>query len=109
VTVIHSIASAQPGVTTLHLIVHELLVFFGSPVAIEVPALRGGGARATKINGFWIDCSNNRLAGEVLQAQVSMNEESGRHHWTIGVGIGVFSLNIAFFHCLSSPLKPKPL
>jgi hypothetical protein len=26
-------------------------------VAVEVPALRGEGARATKINGFWFDCS----------------------------------------------------
>jgi hypothetical protein len=25
-------------------------------VVIEVPALCGGGARATKINGFWFDC-----------------------------------------------------
>jgi hypothetical protein len=46
VTVIHSIASAQSRVTTLHLIIHELLVFLVVSVAIEVPAsVRGGGAR----------------------------------------------------------------
>jgi hypothetical protein len=36
VTVIHSIASAQSRVATLHLIVHELLVFLVVPVVIRV-------------------------------------------------------------------------
>jgi hypothetical protein len=35
-TVIHSIASAQSRVATLHLVVHELLLFLVAPVAIEV-------------------------------------------------------------------------
>jgi len=38
VTVIHSIASAQSRVATLHHIVHELLVFLVVPVVIEVLA-----------------------------------------------------------------------
>jgi hypothetical protein len=38
VTVIHSIVSAQSRVTTLHLIIHELLVFLVVPVVIEVTA-----------------------------------------------------------------------
>ena len=54
-TVIRSIASAQSRVATLHLIVHELLVFLVVPEAIEVPAsVRGGGAR-----------TRNRVGGHV--------------------------------------------
>jgi hypothetical protein len=37
-TVIHSTASAQSRVATLHLVVHELLVFLVVLVAIEMPA-----------------------------------------------------------------------
>jgi hypothetical protein len=52
--VIHSIASAQPRVVTLHLIVHELLGIFSRPVAVEVPALRSEGARVHK-NQWFLD------------------------------------------------------
>jgi hypothetical protein len=45
VTVIHSIASAQSRVTTLHLIAHELLVFLVVPLATAVPAPHGIGDR----------------------------------------------------------------
>jgi hypothetical protein len=38
VTVIHSTASAQSRVATLHLIVHKLLEFLVVPVAIVMPA-----------------------------------------------------------------------
>jgi hypothetical protein len=45
VTVIHSTASAQSRVATLHLIVHELLALLVVPVAIAMPAPHGFGDR----------------------------------------------------------------
>jgi hypothetical protein len=45
-TVIHSIASAQSRVATLHLIVQELLVLLVVPAAIEAPtSVRGRSAK----------------------------------------------------------------
>src|SRR2546421_13088007 len=41
VTVIHSTASAQSRVATLHVIVHELLAFLVVAVAIAMPAPHG--------------------------------------------------------------------
>jgi hypothetical protein len=70
VTVIHSIASTQPRVAILHLIVHEVASIFGGPVAVEVSALRGGGARATKINGFWFDCRISRPQRHIAMAVI---------------------------------------
>src|SRR5277367_5603399 len=45
VIAIHSTASAQSRVATLHLIVHELLAFLVVPVAIVMPAPHGIGDR----------------------------------------------------------------
>jgi hypothetical protein len=45
VTVIHSIANAQSRVATLHLIIHELLVFLVVPVDTAMPAPHGIGER----------------------------------------------------------------
>jgi hypothetical protein len=45
VTVIHSTASAQSRVATLHLIVHDLPVFLVVPVVIAMPAPHGIGDR----------------------------------------------------------------
>ena len=45
VTVIHSTASAQSRIATLHLIIHELLAFLVVPVEIAMPAPPGIGDR----------------------------------------------------------------
>ena len=63
VTVIHSTASAQSRVATLHLFAHELLAFLVVPLAIAMSAPHGMGGRGKICCGPDVRIANRRDGG----------------------------------------------
>jgi hypothetical protein len=65
--IIHSIASAQPRVATLHLIVHELVVF----LVVQLCAAKALGPRKSMIFGL------------IVQYRVALSDHNGHPIQTI--------------------------